>query len=61
MWDIFAARAEGDAYAPGTFDHAHNKHLEFFFPAWVRDTGGTHLDSDTAPMERSACHDGGTV
>ena len=31
-WDIFVTRAEGGPYVQLTFDHANNKHPEFFFP-----------------------------
>ncbi len=30
-WDIFVTRAKGGAYVQLTFDHANNKHPEFFF------------------------------
>lgn len=31
-WDIFVTRAEGGPHVQLTFDHANNKHPEFFFP-----------------------------
>lgn len=31
-WDVFVTRAKGNAYGQLTFDHANNKHPEFFFP-----------------------------
>jgi len=32
LWDIFVTRAEGGPYVQLTFDHANNKHPEFFLP-----------------------------
>jgi len=33
LWDIFVTRAEGETYVQLTFDHANNKHPEFFRPS----------------------------
>lgn len=34
LWDIFVTKTEGGPYVQLTFDHANNKHPEFFRPAW---------------------------